>query len=75
MANSVIQCPEGVTLEYAHEQFTVWQHIFVPLDEPVFVMLLEVDAIRPARRVEIVGGWDGLSRRHVACERTVAAQA
>lgn len=47
VAHSVTQRPEGVTIEYVHEQFTVRQHIFVPLDEPAIVMLLEVDAIRP----------------------------
>ena len=30
-----------------HRQFTVRQHIFVPLDKPAVIMLLEVDAIRP----------------------------
>ncbi len=47
VAHSITQRPEGVTIEYAHEQFTVRQHIFVPLDEPAIIMLLEVDAIRP----------------------------
>ena len=47
VAHSVIERPEGITIEYAHEQFTVRQHIFVPLDEPAVIMLLEVDAIRP----------------------------
>jgi glycogen debranching enzyme len=47
VAHSVTQRPEGVTIEYVHEQFTVRQHIFVPLNEPAIVMLLEVDAIRP----------------------------
>ena len=47
VAHSVTQRPEGITIEYAHEQFTVRQHIFVPLDEPAVIMLLEVDAIRP----------------------------
>jgi glycogen debranching enzyme len=47
VAHSVIQRPEGVTIEYTHEQFTVRQHIFVPLNEPAVIMLLEVDAIRP----------------------------
>ena len=47
IAQSVIERPEGVTIEYAYEQFTVRQHIFVPLDKPAIVMLLEVDAIRP----------------------------
>jgi hypothetical protein len=47
VARSVVQRPEGVTIEYAHEQFTVRQHVFVPLDLPAVVMLLEVDALRP----------------------------
>ncbi len=47
VATSVVERPEGITIEYAHEQFTVREHIFVPLDEPAVVILLEVDAIRP----------------------------
>ncbi len=47
VAHSVIERPEGITIEYAHEQFTVREHVFVPLDEPAVVILLEVDAIRP----------------------------
>src|SRR5687767_694810 len=47
VAHSITERPEGITIEYAHEQFTVRQHIFVPLDEPAIIMLLEVDAIRP----------------------------
>ena len=47
VAQRVLQRPEGVTIEYAYEQFTVKQHVFVPLDEPAVVMLLEVDAVRP----------------------------
>ena len=47
IATSVMERPEGVTITYAYEQFTVKQHIFVPLDKPAVVMLLEVDAIRP----------------------------
>jgi glycogen debranching enzyme len=47
VAHRVTERPEGVTIEYANEQFTVRQHIFVPLDEPAVVMLLEVDAVRP----------------------------
>lgn len=47
IATSVTERPEGVTIEYAYEQFTVRQHIFVPLDKPAVIMLLEVDAIRP----------------------------
>jgi glycogen debranching enzyme len=47
VAHTVVERPEGVTIEYAYEQFTVKQHVFVPLDLPAVVMLLEVDAIRP----------------------------
>jgi glycogen debranching enzyme len=47
VAHSITERPEGITIEYTHEQFTVKQHIFVPLDEPAIIMLLEVDAIRP----------------------------
>src|SRR5213075_3273134 len=47
IARRVIERPEGVTIEYAHEAFTVRQHIFVPLDEAAVIMLLEVDAVRP----------------------------
>ena len=47
VAHAVMQRPEGITIEYAHEQFSVRQHIFVPLDEPAVIMLLEVDAVRP----------------------------
>ena len=39
--------PEGVTIQYAYETFTVKQHVFAPLDLPAVVMLLEVDAVRP----------------------------
>jgi glycogen debranching enzyme len=47
VARAVIERPEGVTIEYAYEQFTVREHVFVPLDLPAVVILLEVDAIRP----------------------------
>ena len=47
IVHGVTERPEGVTIEYAYEQFTVRQHIFVPLDQPAIVILLEVDAIRP----------------------------
>ena len=36
-----------MTITYAYEQFTVREHVFVPLDMPAVVILLEVDAIRP----------------------------
>ena len=47
IARSVTERPEGLTIEYAYEQFTVRQHVFVPLDLPAVIMLLEVDAVRP----------------------------
>lgn len=47
VVQSVTERPEGVTIEYASEQFTVREHIFVPLDQPAVVILLEVDAVRP----------------------------
>src|SRR5574338_745152 len=47
VARTVVERPEGVTIEYAYEQFTVRQHVFVPLDLPAVIILLEVDAIRP----------------------------
>ena len=47
VAERVEERPEGVTIKYAYEQFTVREHVFVPLDKPAVVILLEVDAIRP----------------------------
>jgi glycogen debranching enzyme len=47
IARSVTERPEGITIEYAYEQFTVREHVFVPLDLPAVVILLEVDAVRP----------------------------
>ena len=54
VARSIVERPEGVSIEYAYEQFTVRQHIFVPLDEPAVVMLLEVDAVRP---LDVIVRW------------------
>lgn len=54
IARSMVHRPEGVTIEYAYEQFTVRQHVFTPLDLPAVVMLLEVDAVRP---VDIIARW------------------
>lgn len=54
VARSVTSRPEGVTIEYVYETFTVRQHVFAPLDLPAVVMLLEVDAIRP---MEIVASF------------------
>lgn len=54
IARSMVQRPEGLTIEYAYEQFTVRQHVFVPLDQPAVIMLLEVDAVRP---LDIIARW------------------
>ncbi len=54
VARSVETRPEGVTITYAYETFTVRQHVFVPLDLPAVVMLLEVDALRP---MEIIASF------------------
>jgi glycogen debranching enzyme len=47
VARHVTVRPEGVTIEYAYETFTVRQHIFAVLDQPAVIMLLEVQAVRP----------------------------
>ncbi|HEV8197916.1 MAG TPA: GH116 family glycosyl hydrolase, partial [Gemmatimonadales bacterium] len=47
VVQSVTERPEGVTIDYAYEQFTVHEHVFVPLDKPAIIVLLEVDAVRP----------------------------
>ncbi len=55
VAHRVVERPEGITIEYAHEQFTVREHVFVPLDKPAVVILLEVDAIRP---LDVIATFD-----------------
>ncbi|MBC7894019.1 MAG: hypothetical protein H7066_01320, partial [Cytophagaceae bacterium] len=47
VARSVEVRPEGVTISYAYETFTVRQHVFTPLEDPAVVMLLEVESVRP----------------------------
>jgi glycogen debranching enzyme len=47
VARHVVVRPEGVTLVYSHATFTVEQHVFVPMNEPGAVMLLEVQTVRP----------------------------
>ncbi len=47
VARHVSVRPEGFTIEYAYETFTVKQHVFTPLNLPATIILLEVDAIRP----------------------------
>jgi len=79
VASSVRVRPEGITIEYTHEQFTVRQHIFVPLDEPAVIMLLEVDAIRPLDIVarftpDIQYAWPaGLGGQYLVWEQNARA--
>jgi glycogen debranching enzyme len=47
VARRVEARPEGATIVYSHSTFTVRQHVFVPLDEPGALMLLEVETVRP----------------------------
>jgi glycogen debranching enzyme len=54
VARRVTTRPEGVTVEYAYETFTVRQHVFPSIDQPVVFMLLEVDAVRP---MEIIASF------------------
>jgi glycogen debranching enzyme len=54
VARSVTVRPEGVTITYAYETFTVKQTVFASIDKPAVMMLLEVDAIRP---MEIIASF------------------
>lgn len=54
VARTVEVRPDGVTITYSYETFTVRQHVFAPLDKPAIIMLLEVDAVRP---MEIVASF------------------
>lgn len=47
VAREVIVRPAGATIVYSHATFTVRQHLFVPLDEPGALMLLDVETVRP----------------------------
>jgi hypothetical protein len=47
VAREVIVRPAGATIVYAHASFTVRQHLFVPLDEPGALILLDVETVRP----------------------------
>ncbi|MDQ7065167.1 MAG: hypothetical protein Q9P90_13090 [candidate division KSB1 bacterium] len=39
--------PERTTLTYSHPLFLLKQHIFVPVDQPAVIQLLEIDAYSP----------------------------
>lgn len=47
VARQVEVTPAGPIITYSHPAFTVRQQIFVPVDQPAVVMLLDVDAVRP----------------------------
>lgn len=47
VARSVVRRPEGFTIVYSHPGFTVRQHVFVPLNEPGAIVLLDVQSDRP----------------------------
>jgi glycogen debranching enzyme len=47
VAREVTVRAAGATITYAHASFTVRQHLFVPLDEPGALMLLDVETVRP----------------------------
>ncbi|MFN8574995.1 MAG: GH116 family glycosyl hydrolase [Gemmatimonadaceae bacterium] len=54
VARHVVVRPEGFTIEYSYETFTVKEHVFTPLNLPATIILLEVDAIRP---MEIIASF------------------
>lgn len=47
VATRVTTRPEGLTITYTHATFTVRQHVFVPMQEPGALMLLDVETVRP----------------------------
>jgi glycogen debranching enzyme len=47
VAREVRVRPEGVTIIYSHATFTVEQRVFVPMNEPGVIMLLDVRTVRP----------------------------
>ncbi|HEX9106749.1 MAG TPA: GH116 family glycosyl hydrolase, partial [Longimicrobiales bacterium] len=47
VAQRAIATPEGATVVYSNAAFTVKEHVFVPLDEPGAIILLDVQTVRP----------------------------
>ncbi|HEX6559392.1 MAG TPA: GH116 family glycosyl hydrolase, partial [Longimicrobiales bacterium] len=47
VAQRVITRPEGLTIVYSNAAFTVQEHVFVPLNEPGAIILLDVQTVRP----------------------------
>lgn len=45
-AEAIEVLPERTTITYSHPLFTIRQYIFVPVDEPAIIMLLEIDTYR-----------------------------
>jgi hypothetical protein len=84
--SSIIVRPDATTFVYSHAAFTVRQVMFVPIDEPAIVMLLDVRSVLP---ISITGsfrprlrlmwpatamtasiGWDAESRVYSLSEET-----
>jgi hypothetical protein len=47
VVRQVTASPEGAVIVYSHPSFTVREHVFVPLDEPGAIVLLQVESARP----------------------------
>jgi len=47
LARTIIVRPELTTITYAHQSFTVRQHILAPHDEAGLLVLLDVETVRP----------------------------
>jgi hypothetical protein len=47
LARDVVTRPEGITFIYAHAAFTVRQHVFVPINEPGVIVLLDIASTGP----------------------------
>ncbi|HWA59267.1 MAG TPA: hypothetical protein VG692_18585 [Gemmatimonadales bacterium] len=47
LARRVEVTPTGPVITYTHPAFTVRQRVFAAVDQPVVIMLLDVDAVRP----------------------------
>lgn len=54
IARRVEVTPAGATITYTHSAFTVREHVFVPTNEPVVAIVLEVEAVRP---LEIIASF------------------
>ncbi|HEX6559019.1 MAG TPA: hypothetical protein VF021_06135 [Longimicrobiales bacterium] len=70
IAKSVVARPEGTTIVYSHPAFTVREHIFVTLNAPAALILLQVDAVQPLNIIVHTGSGD----RVVAIDPAQAAR-